>query len=153
MRCWNRACAWSWLATLLVALVTASSRADEGWSLSKLNPFATKPKSSKTSPTRNVSDAKSSGNSLNPFAKKPATSAPIKSTTSRRKSEPSVLTKTWETITPWDDHPAKKPAPLVTKKSSKANEKSWWDSFFGPAEEVKQPKTVNEFLDQEKPGF
>lgn len=142
------------LSFCAVLCLTLSASADDGWSMPNLNPFASKPKSS--TPTRKISESKSSsGWSLNPFAKKPSSTS-SKSASSRRKSEPSLLTKTWEAVTPWDDHPAKKPAPLTntkSSKSSKSKEKGWFDSMFGPEEEPRKPRTVNEWLDQEKPGF
>jgi len=161
------------LWTVLLALsLAAPAQAEEGWTFSDLNPFAAKPKTSKTQSSRKISEKKSSGWSLNPFAKAPSSAPPIKNTTSRRKSEPSGLTKAWETLTPWDDHPPKKPAPLTTPRSTKSrasSEKGWMESLFGPdeeprkprtviewlfpEEEPRKPRTVNEWLDQEKPGF
>ena len=142
---------------LLVVSLAGSAVADEGWSFSDLNPFASKSKTAKSTPTRKISDTKSSsksaGWSLNPFAKSSSTASSTKNTSTRRKSEPSMLTKTWEAITPWDEHPVKKPAPLVNPRPSKGKvEKGWFDSMFGE-EEPRRPRTVNEWLDQEKPGF
>lgn len=146
-------CSW-----LLVGALAGPVAADDGWSLSSLNPFAAKPSTSKSkTPTRKISDSKSSSNwSLNPFASKPTNSgsSAAKSASSRRKQEPGMLTKTWEALTPWDDHPPKKPAPLVDPRTAKnkKKEKGWFDSWF-EEEEPKRPRTVNEWLDQEKPQF
>ena len=158
----NRNLSMMWTAVLVVSFAIPAA-ADDGWSFSDLNPFATKSKGSKASkspPSRKISESKpapkSSGWSLNPFAKSPPASPPTKTASSRRKSEPSTLTKTWEALTPWNDHPVKKPAPLSaprpTAKGKGKGEKGWLESMF-TEEEPRKPKTVQEFLDQEKPEF
>lgn len=152
-----------WSVALAIGLgastIARSSPGDEGWSLPNLNPFAAKPKTSKSTksaPSRKISESKSSGWLWNPFASSGGTT---KTSSSRRPSEPNGLTKTWEAITPWEERPATKPVPLTGLRSrskpgaKKPEEKGWFESLFGPEEPPPKPKTVNEFLDLERPEF
>lgn len=137
---------------ILVAALSWPAGAEDGW-FTKLNPFATKSKS-KSPPTRKVSESKSSGFSLNPFAK--SSSSTKSKSSSRRKNEPSTLTKTWQAITPWEENPKPKSvtgygASSKAKKKSKKDD-GWFTGWFGN-DEPKQPETVDSWILQDRPGF
>jgi hypothetical protein len=150
----NRRC-WMVLATLTVMALAGTVMADEGWSLSKLNPFK---KSTTSARARgSVSDDHSSG-----LSKYSLTGS--KSSSTKKSSQPSTLSKwnqntkeffgkTKDTLMPWSKSDTKKAAahPVSTKKKAKAAEKTPWYKAWWPHEEPKKPKTVSEFIGQERP--
>lgn len=131
-----------WMAVCLTALVLAAPAAQaEGWSLSKLNPFA-----------KSSSSSKKKSSSLKPTFKLPKwkTPAPIKKV---NRSTTRMASKTWDTLTFWDND--KKPAnswgggakPYKRKKE----EKSSWISNLFTAKDESKPKTPGEFLSGKRP--
>lgn len=147
----------------LIGLLTQTANA-EGWSMSKLNPFAkdgsAKPKTSR------VSDSDSKSWSL---PKLPSWSS-TKPAPAARKSEPStigkvtsgtksMLSKTKETLTPWDDSPSKskKRSPSSRTASSRQPKKSKGflpSSWFADSKPSKssEPRSVTDFIGQQRVG-
>lgn len=117
-----------------------STRAEDGWSLSKLNPFGSSEPKTKPKPSK----AK---------AKTPSTWTTVKNGTS------DAYTKTKHTLMPWT-----KPTPASrtsvasrskttpTKKTGgRTEEKSWYEFWKSEPEPPKRPRTVQEWLDQPRP--
>lgn len=128
--------------TLLFA--TLGFSADEGWSLSKLNPFS-KTSSTKSSPPQ----AKNFNSSAKPSYRKtePSTMDKISSGTKN------MVSKTKTALTPGGGKTAKaKPAAnTVQTKSKDGQKKSWVPSWLSKKEEPKKAQTIPEFLNQPRP--
>ncbi len=134
-------------------------RADDGFSLPNLNPFAPK-KAASNSVTTRVSDEPARAPKKAPRDPN-APSTWDKMTTGTK----NFFTKTGDVLMPW-----KKPATPSTQrvrptgtrntysgssmsKRPETKKKSLFSSWFGSKEEPKQPEDVNEFLAQPRPGF
>ncbi|MHB0955987.1 MAG: hypothetical protein ACYC0X_06350 [Pirellulaceae bacterium] len=145
------------MASLVAIFFTTVALADDGWSVSKLNPFK------KSTPRKRahaqISDEKPGLSwpkmSLPGLSSKPA--AP------KRKSEPSTLAKmnqstkdafgkTKDVLMPWSKS-SKKPASRSTSTKKPAKKPSIFTSWMTPKEKVKQPQTVTDFLKQDRPEF
>jgi len=140
-------------AVLAAGLLLCSTASAEGWGMPSLNPFA---KKTKTPTTARVSDSSSgSGFSLLP---KWGSSAPKK-----RSTGPSTWNRVSSAINPWAGsskaQSRKEPAPtgsfnpFSTASAKKEESKSWslLPSWTGSGEEEsKEPKSVNDFLKQDK---
>jgi hypothetical protein len=118
---------------LLLLLATFAGAAEEGWSLSKLNPFSqsttTKKKTPKVRKTQPSTWDQVTGSTKN------------------------ALTKTNQAINPWakKSTSSKRTGTQQAANRSKSSEKKSMFNWFGKAEEPKQPKTVSEFISQPKP--
>jgi hypothetical protein len=140
----------------LVAISFASvAAAEEGWSVSKLNPF--KKSSAPKRAHANVSDEKS-GIGL-PHMSLPGLSS--KSAAPKRKSEPSTLAKmnqgtkdffgkTKDVLMPWSKSSTKS---AVHNGSSKkpAKKKSFLTSWIPQKKVEKKPQTMRDFLGDPRP--
>ncbi len=142
-------------AVLAAGLLVCSTASAEGWGLPSLNPFATKKAKAPTS--ARVSDS-GSGFSLLP---KWGTS-----TSKQRSSGPSTWSRMTSAINPWSSSKSTaRPEPSPTgsfnpfttasTKKQEAESSSFLPSWLGGGDEKKtsEPKTVNDFLKQEKLDF
>jgi hypothetical protein len=119
---------------LLLLLATFARAADEGWSLSKLNPFGQSTATKKKMPRVRKTE--------------PSTWDKVSSGTKN------ALTKTNQTINPWakkSTSSSKRTGTHQAANRPKSTEKKSMFDWFGKAEEPKQPKTVSEFISQPKP--
>jgi hypothetical protein len=155
------------LSLFALLLAPALVGAEEGgWSMPNLNPFA---KKSNKRISASVSDAPTSG------LKWPKLwpSSTAKASRSRGKPQPSTwqkmtagtksaVTKTADVLNPFDDANDNKKTSITgsntvfsqASKNKSSKSKSFlpsWPSWG--AEEKNEPRTVNEFLGGEKPGF
>lgn len=146
---------WMALASLIAISLTSVAAAEEGWSVSKLNPFK-KSSASKREHAR-VSD-ESSGIGL-PHLSLPSWGS--KSGPAKRKSEPSTLTKvnqgtkdffgkTKDVLMPWSKS-SKKPATQYGSSKKPAKKKSFFTSWIPQKKEEKRPQTMGDFLDAKRP--
>jgi hypothetical protein len=148
---------------MLIALVWLASAglADaEGWQMPSLNPF--KKKDSHPAHLR-ITDDKSQSNWWNPKLPSPSSSKPQASTSQpstwnkMTRGTKAAWSKTTDALNPFDDkndkpksvtgyntHFSQASARKKTEKKS-----SWWPSWG--AKEEKRPKTVEDFLSQERP--
>ena len=130
--------------SLALLFATRGFSADEGWSLSKLNPFS-KTSSTKSSPP----EPRNFNSSAKPSFRKtePSTMDKISSGTK------SMVNKTKTALTPGGSKVAKpKPAAnTVQTKSKDGQKKSWVPSWLSKKEEPKTARTVPEFLNQPRP--
>lgn len=138
------------VAVLAAGLLVCPTASAEGWSMPNLNPFA---KKSKVPTSTRVSDS-GSGFSLLP---KWGTS-----TTKKRSSGPSTWSKMTNALNPWADDsksqsrhepsPTGSFNPFSTASTKKEEGKSWslLPSWGSSEPEYKEPKSVNDFLKQEK---
>ena len=147
----------SWMAVAsLVAISFASvAAAEEGWSISKLNPF--KKSSASKRAHAQVSDEK-------PGIGLPRMSLPglsSKSAAPKRKSKPSTLAKvnqgtkdffgkTKDVLMPWSKS-SKKPAAHYGSSKKPAKKKSFLTSWIPQKKEEKRPQTMGDFLDAKRP--
>ncbi len=142
-----------WGGLMLIAFASVAV-AEEGWSLSKLNPFK---KSAPTKRTRAKVSDESSGwkwpkMSLPSWGSKPKQPPrrPEPSTMSKvSKSTKKMATKTKETLMPWTK--ASKSTPTRSVSSSKSEKKSTFASWFSTKEDKKSPQTMNDFLGAKRP--
>ena len=129
--------------------------ADDGWSLSKLNPFKKSPAPQHT--RASVSD--NAARSGTPRASVPPWTA--RSASPARRPEPSTFAKinqgtkdffgkTKEVLMPWSGK-SKKPA--SRSSSRQPAKKSWFSSWFSAKEPEREIRTVNDFLSLERPQF
>ena len=148
---------------LMCLALPAVARGEEGggWKMPNLNPFSRKgtpPTSARISdqdeswkmpklwPTSNTSKA---------TARPKGPSAWQKMTTGTK----TFMSKTADALNPFDDAQDKEPVRVtgsrsaVRRASAKKEEKSgsWLPSLWGPDEEERRPKTVTDFLNQERP--
>jgi hypothetical protein len=150
----------SWVAVAsLVAISFASiASAEDGWSMSKLNPFK-KASSSKRAHAQVSDESRGIG-----WPRMSLPGASSKPASTKRKSEPSTLAKvnkstkdffgkSKEVLMPWTKKPKK--APTHSSSSTKsAPKKSFLTSWMSPKkEEEKKPQTVTDFLKQDRPEF
>jgi hypothetical protein len=145
----SRRC-WVVLVCLVAMSMASTSVAAEGWSLSKLNPFK---KSTADKRTRaSVSDDDRSLTLPRP--------AP-KSNGAKRSAEPSTLSKlnqgtkeffgkTKDVLMPWSKSKKKSVARPVSAKK-KVTKTPWYKSLLPQKEPEKKPKTVSEFIGQDRP--
>jgi hypothetical protein len=130
-----------WLAVGVVAVVCAAPAAQaEGWSLSKLNPFA-----------KSTSSSKKKKSTAKPSFKLPKwkTPAPIQKV---NQSTTRMAAKTWDTLTFWDNGKKSKNSwggGAKPYKRKQVEKESWLDNLFTAKEE--KPKTPNEFLSGKRP--
>lgn len=130
--------------------------ADEGWGLSKLNPFKKKAPPAARARASVADSSRPSGSSR-------ATTAPwlTRSSAPTRKAEPSTLEKvnqgtkdffgkTKEVLMPWSTTP-QKPAARTSSKSAKSS--SWFSSWWPEKKKEPEIRTVNDFLGLERPQF
>lgn len=138
---------------LAVALILSrgaiASAAEEGWSLSKLNPFG--------SPSSSSAKSKAARSPHSASAGKPK-SAPRSTLNSMTQGTSKFMGKTKEVLMPWS-----KPAPKTTKmsvsrttpaKKSRAasvQKAAWYEFWKSEPEQDKGPQTVNEFLALPRP--
>jgi hypothetical protein len=129
--------------------------ADDGWSLSKLNPFKKSPAPQRTRASVSDHATRSGTNHMNvpPWTARPA------STT--RRNEPSTLEKinqgtkdffgkTKEVLMPWSSS-SKKPASRAGSRQPAKT--SWFSSWFPEKKKEPEIRTVNDFLSLERPQF
>ncbi len=144
---WTARC----LAALLFFALSGPAIAGDGWSMSSLNPF--KKASTDKRARGNLTDAGKSGSFLS--ASRPST----RSYTTRQKEEPSTFekmsqgtksffTKTKDTLTPWSKSSSKKKPSAPKSPSKKSFLSSWWPKKKEPP----KPKTVGDFLAQDRPS-
>jgi hypothetical protein len=142
----------------LVAISFASvASAEDGWSMSKLNPF--KKSSASKRAHAQVSD-ESRGIGLPRISLPGASSKPA---AAKRKSEPSTMAKvnkstkdffgkSKEVLMPWTKS-SKKTATHSSSSKKSAPKKSFLTSWMSPKKEEKKPQTVTDFLKQDRPEF
>ena len=141
-------------AVLAAGMLACSPVAAEGWGLPNLNPFA---KKAKTPTSARVSDSGSSFNLLPKWGS---------STPKKRSSGPSTWSRMTSAMNPWGSSKSQsnpEPSPTgsfnpfttASTKKQEAESSSFLPSWLGGAEEEKEtgPKTVNDFLKQEKLDF
>ena len=119
---------------LVLLLATFAGAAEEGWSLSKLNPFSQSTTTKKKTPQVRKTQ--------------PSTLDKVTSGTKN------ALAKTNQAINPWakkSTSSSKRTSTQQAANRSKSAEKKSMFNWFGKAEEPKQPKTVSEFISQPKP--
>lgn len=146
-----------WGSLVLIAFASVAA-AEDGWSLSKLNPF--RKSSSSTSNKRaraKVSDESSSWK----WPSLPSWGS--KSPSTKRKNEPSTLskmnkgtknlmTKTKDTLMPWSKSSKSTPTRSASATKKDKEKKSTFASWFPSKEEEKKPtKTVVDFLGEKRP--
>lgn len=141
-----------WGGLMLIAFASVAI-AEEGWSLSKLNPFKkdSPPKRAKAKVSDSSSSWKWPKMSLPSWGSKPKQPPrrPEPSTMSKvSKSTKKMATKTKETLMPWTKDSKSKPTPSASSKSSK---KSSFASWFSSKEEKKSPQTMSDFLGAKRP--
>ncbi len=144
-----------WIVTAVVSPIVA----DEGWSMSSLNPFKKKaPASERVRGSYSDEPAKPSTPSW-PSLPRPTSN---KSYAAKKKPEPSTLDKmsqgtksffgkSKDVLMPWTKSP-KKPVSSNVRKPPK---KSYFSlsSWFPQKKKPKESKTINDFLSQDRPGF
>jgi hypothetical protein len=147
------------VAAVILVLLTFVCRADDGWKMPNLNPFAAKDRTSgrASSPPTSGWHMPKIWPSAPAKGKKTQASTLHKMTTGTQK----MISKTADALTPWDN---KKPSPppkitgsnsIFTQQSQPKKEEksgsilpaSWWSSDSEP----KKPQSVNEFLAQPRP--
>ena len=122
------------VGTCLLLLLATCAGAEEGWSLSKLNPFSQSTTKKKTLPGVRKTE--------------PSTWDKVTSGTKN------ALTKTNQAINPWAKKSTTTSKRTTTRQAAnrpKSKEKKSMFDWFGKAEEPRQPKTVSEFISQERP--
>ena len=144
--------------SVVFLVVCATSAQADGWSLSKLNPFAKKP----TTPARTWNTPKKESSSFwklpsfkmpgyNPVPKRRPTNQP--STWSKiGTGAKNMYNKTVDVLTPWDNKP--KPRTACSSYTRAPKKKSFFSlpDWLKPAPEPKRPKpTVSGFLSQPRP--
>ena len=140
---------------VIVAAWVCPASADDGWSVSKLNPF-------KKKPAANARAQASLSDEVTATSSFPRMSMPTwasRSQTPQPPAEPSTLAKlnqgtkdlygkTKSVLMPWASD-SKKSSSSKTNKS----QGSFLTSWFTKKEEKKKPRTVKEFLAQPRPGY
>lgn len=142
-----------WGGLMLIAFASVAV-AEEGWSLSKLNPFKkdTQTKRAKAKVSDGSSSWKWPKMSLPSWGSKPKPSPrrPEPSTMSKvTKSTKKMATKTKQTLMPWTK--PSKSTPTHSVSSSKSEKKPYFASWFAPKEEKKSPQTMSDFLGSKRP--
>jgi hypothetical protein len=152
----SRRC-WMVLAGLAAMAISSTSAAADGWSLSKLVPFQKSSASKRAHAS--VSDGDRSGGL-------PRMSVPNRGTKSRPPdgpSEPSTLSKlnqgtkdffgkTKDVLMPWSKS-SKKPAARPVSTTRTATKTPWYKSWIPQKKQQQKPKTVSEFIGQDRPEF
>lgn len=143
----------SFLTTLVVFLASLPLSAvagEGGWGLPNLNPFASK---AKPPTSARVSDDSWQMPSLR-RSSGPSTWQKMNNGTK------SFFSKTASALNPWDSPPETKPVSpsgrnsafsRTTSTKTQPESSGSWFSWWGGAEEPQRPKTVNDFLMQERP--
>ena len=143
-----------YVVVLVAGLVAAPICLAEGWKMPNLNPFS-KTSAEKNRATANFSDQAKSGGL--PKFSLPSWPGSAKST-APRSNEPSTMqklsgntkaffTKTKQVLMPWSS--SQKPTGSRTAKK-----KSFFSSWLPKSKpEPQPPKTVSDFLGQDRPGF
>ncbi len=157
------------IITVIVIGLTAPSRADDGWSLSKLNPF--KKKTSTSSRTHaSVSDDGSKASGF-PHVAMPdwgAASHASRARTPKPRKKPSTMTKlnqstkdflgkTKDVLMPWSSSSkssSSKKKKSRTRSTSRSKKKTSFLTSWLPKKEPKpKPKTLKSFLGQRRPNY
>jgi hypothetical protein len=148
----------------IVALPVGSLAADGAWKMPNLNPLADKGRAPTSSGAGNPPTSGWHMPNLWPKPAPPKRTAAQPSTWNKMTAgTQNFFSKTADALTPWDhnNHQDKAPPPGITgsntafthnhaaKKSSSSSiaPASWWSS----EKKSQPPKTVNEFLSQERP--
>ena len=139
-----------WVLMTVASPVLAS----DGWSMSSLNPF-------KKASTDNRARASYSDESVKPAGSSWLTQSrpSAASYAAKKKKEPSMFEKmsqgtssffgkTKDVLMPWSKS-SKKPS---SSKSHKPAKKSFFSSWFPEKKQQKEPKTVKDFLAQDRPS-
>ena len=143
------------VAWIAFALVSARSSAETGTGFN-LNPFAKPPESKSVSNRFKLPSLWPTSDQKKTVRRPSEPSAWEKFTTETR----SVFDKTTDTLMFWDkDRSSKSRAPdsvrsrygVPTRQQEK--KKPFWSGWFGQEEEPHRPRTVSEFLNQDKPQY
>ena len=141
---------------VIVAAWVCPASADDGWSISKLNPFKKKPTANKRARASFSDEA--AGNSGFPRMSMPSWAS--RSHTPQRPKKPSTLAKlnqgtkdlygkTKSVLMPWTNDSKKKNGSAKPKKSPTSILTSW----LPKKAEKKRPTTLPDFIGRRRPGY